>query len=179
MKRIIVFFLLLAPLYPVLAQQYTLNKEASKASVLGTSTLHDWESVVESFSASVEVSDDELENVKFEADVKSIKSGKSGMDKNTYKAMDADKYPKIMFTADKLNVSGTKVTGSGKLTIVGNTREIPVNLTMEQWNEGSFTVSGSIKLKMTDYGIDPPKAMMGAVKTGDDIEIRIELSLNQ
>ena len=26
-------------------------------------------------------------------------------------------------------------------------------------------------MKMTDYGIEPPKALLGTIKTGDDIKI--------
>jgi polyisoprenoid-binding protein YceI len=180
MKKIgITILLLVLPCLVLTAQTFTLNKDASKASVLGTSTLHDWESVVESFQASANLEGNILNKVSFEAEVKSIKSGKSGMDKNTYKAMNADKYPKIRFTSDKLTVKETKITGTGKLTIAGKTRDIPVSLNMEKWNEDSFVVSGSVKMKMTDFDVDPPTAMMGAIKTGDDIEIKIELSLNQ
>jgi polyisoprenoid-binding protein YceI len=180
MKKIVISILLLVyPCVFLTAQTYNLNREASKASVLGTSTLHDWESVVEKFKASTKLDGDVLSNVSFEAEVKSIKSGKSGMDKNTYKAMNADKYPVIRFTSDQLKVNGTKLTGTGKLTIAGETRDVPVNMNLEKWNEDSFTVSGSMKMKMSDFGVDPPTAMMGAIKTGDDIEIKIELSLNQ
>ena len=180
MKKIVISILLLAlPCAFLNAQTFKLNREASKASVLGTSTLHDWESVVETFKASANQDGNVLNNVSFEADVKSIKSGKSGMDKNTNKAMKADKYTTIRFTSEKLTVNGTKITGTGKLTIAGTTRDVPVNLNMEKWNDDSFTVSGSVKMKMSEFGVDPPTAMMGAIKTGDDLEIKIELSLNQ
>jgi len=73
----------------VYAQPLTLDKANSQLSILGTSSVHDWASIVEKFDASATLTANELTNVKFEAHVKSIKSGKSGMDKNTYTALDS------------------------------------------------------------------------------------------
>ena len=150
---------------------------SSEMSVKGTSTLHDWESTVDVFEASAQVDGNSLKNVAFKAQVESIKSGKSGMDKNTYKALMSDKYPEILFSADDLKMSGSEITGTGRLTIASTTQSIPVNLSFETWAEGTYTIFGNIDLKMTDYGIDPPRAMMGTVRTGDDITISFELSM--
>ena len=41
----------------------------------------------------------------------------------------------------------------------------------------SITFNGSYKLKMTEYKVDPPTAMLGAIKTGDGIEVKYNLIL--
>jgi polyisoprenoid-binding protein YceI len=50
---------------------------------------------------------------------------------------------------------------------------------MEKWKANSMTVSGDYTLKMTDYGIQPPKAMWGTIKTGDEVTIKFEIVLYQ
>ena len=35
--------------------------------------------------------------------------------------------------------------------------------------------TGSIKIVMSDYGIEPPVAMFGTLKTGDEVTIDFEL----
>ena len=155
------------------------DASSSKMSVLGTSTLHDWESIVEDFSASASVENGKIANVNFTAKVKSIKSGKGGMDKNTYKAMKADNFPNIKFTAKELNVSGTNLSGSGQLTIAGKTKTIQSNFSYEKWTDDAFQIRGEVELIMSEYGIDPPTAMMGTIKTGDKVTIKFEILLKQ
>jgi hypothetical protein len=43
--------------------------------------------------------------------------------------------------------------------------------------DGGVTFTGSKKLKMTDYKIKPPTALMGTLTTGDDIEIVFTITL--
>ena len=152
---------------------------SSKMSILGTSTLHDWESVVEDFAVTAKYSEKSITDVQFTAKVKSIKSGKGGMDKNTYKAMDADKYPEIKFTASDLMIDGTSLKGSGNLTIKGATKSIPVELNYETWSEDSYLVTGAVTFNMSEYGVEPPTAMMGAIKTGDEVTIDFEINLSE
>jgi hypothetical protein len=39
----------------------------------------------------------------------------------------------------------------------------------------SFTVTGVKKMKMTDYNVKPPTALLGTIKTGNDITISYNL----
>ena len=158
------------------SQSITLNKAKSQLSILGTSSLHDWVSVVEKFDGSATVNGNELSNVKFEATVKSIKSGKSGMDKNIYSALDAENFHKIIFSATSLKIEGDKLTGKGLLKIKGKSNEIPVNLSIQK--KGAYIISGQIDLKMTDYNVEPPTALLGTVKTGDKISLEMAFTLD-
>jgi len=146
-------------------------KGEGKVAVQGTSTLHDWESVMESFTISFTVADKTINSVNFKGSVKSIKSGKKSMDKNTYEAMKADAHPNITFTGSGFNIENSKIKGTGKLTIAGKSKSIPVSMNLESWNSGNYNILGEIKFKMTDFGIEPPTAMFGTISTGDDVTI--------
>ncbi|MCB0855839.1 MAG: YceI family protein, partial [Bacteroidetes bacterium] len=61
--------------------------------------------------------------------------------------------------------------GKGQLTIAGVTKTITLNADCKVSDNGQITCTGSKKIKMSDYGIDPPTAMFGTIKTGDDLTI--------
>ena len=163
----------------VSAQTFQLKPDESKMTIKGTSTLHDWESEVESISASAEVEDKTIRRGTFEAEVRSIKSGNSTMDDNTYKAMDADKYPKIFFSMENQKLEGGKMPVSGKLTIAGTTRTVDLSLIAEQWAEDQLLLKGVYTFDMSDFGIDPPRAMLGAIRTDDEITVEFSIALQR
>jgi polyisoprenoid-binding protein YceI len=43
----------------------------------------------------------------------------------------------------------------------------------------SITFNGSKKIKMTDFGISPPTALMGTMTTGDEVEVIFQVTLKQ
>ena len=138
--------------------------------VSGTSTLHDWKMTSANGTFSGTVSGNAIQDVQYSMNSKSIKSGKGAMDNNAYKAMQADKYPNITFSANSINMG--KGTMTGKLTVTNTTKTItlPVNVSKAG---NTYTVWGSAAIKMTDFGVKPPSFMMNTVKTGNDITITV------
>lgn len=159
------------------AQQFKSNKSESSMTISGTSTLHDWESVVEEFTATCKMDGDKMQSAAFRAEVTSIKSGTNAMDQNTYKAMNSEKFPNISFVSKSIKSDGNYIIVSGALTIAGETKSINLKLKREQWTAESLNVSGDYTLKMTDYGIDPPRAMLGTIRTGDEVTITFDITL--
>jgi polyisoprenoid-binding protein YceI len=64
----------------------------------------------------------------------------------------------------------------GMLQIAGVEREVALDLKTQR-NESSFTVKGEVELLMTDYGITPPKAMLGMLKTDPKVTVTFETVL--
>lgn len=152
-------------------------------SIKGTSSLHDWEMKSSKGKCEVEFvlgANDKISGInslKFELDPTTIKSEYTMMDNNTYKALKTKTHKNISFVLVSGTVSQTDATSYlvkviGNLTIAGKTQKIDLAATAK-YNaaDKSFTVNGSKKLKMTDYGVDPPTAMLGTIKTGNDITI--------
>jgi len=172
-------FLLSATL---LSAQLKVNNSASSMAVDGTSNVHDWTENVETINGTCAATINggslaEISSLHVTIPVRSIKSGKSTMDKNTYNAMKADKYPNIVFNLKSASISGNKVVLNGTLTIAGKTNNVSItsNYTVAG---GKLTIKGDYKMKMTQYGIDPPTAMLGAMTTGDNLTIRFNLVFN-
>lgn len=161
----------------VQGQDYVTKQAESSMKVSGTSTLHDWDIIVESFAGKAKMNGEKMEQASFTADVKSLKSGTSSMDDNTYKALKEKDYPKITFTSTGISGTDAKMTIKGNLTIAGATRPVALSTILEKWAEKSITVKGSYTFKMSEFGIDPPRAMLGTIRTGDEITITFKLVL--
>lgn len=180
-RSVVFFFALLFGMSFSFAQdgQYSIDTAASNMSILGTSTMHDWESVVEDYAVTATLSSQQLKDISMVAVVRSIKSGKGSMDNNTYNALKADEFPEIKFEATQLEIEGTSVKGTGELTIKAVTKEVEVDLGYVKNAEGQFQVTGEIPVTMTEFGVIPPTAMLGAVKTGDDVTIKFDVLMKQ
>ena len=164
------------------AQTFKLDAGNSSLTVDGTSSLHDWQIEAEAYNGGVSFSDIETASIdKLQVDVlvESLKSGKTTMDKNTYKALKTSKYPKILFSltkTDKVKSLGNnkfEVMAYGDLTISGTKKNIPIKFLLEI-NENTITLTGEKAIKMTDFNVEPPKALFGTITTGDEITIKFK-----
>jgi YceI-like domain len=107
-----------------------------------------------------------------------LSSPKEGLDKNMHKALNVTVHPDITFRLSRLE-SGTApgaVRATGILKIAGVERTITLDLKVQQ-NESSLTVKGEAQLLMTDFGITPPKAMLGMLKTDPEVTVTFETVL--
>lgn len=154
-----------------------------KMTIEGTSTLHDWASDVTKLEAdgSLDLSGSQLTGIsslKVSIPAKGIVSPKGRiMDNKTYDALKADKYPNITFRLEKATVNGSKVQATGKLTIAGKTQTVALNATSKVDGAGNITFSGSKTIKLADYDMEPPTALMGTIKTGEEVTVKYELAL--
>ena len=106
----------------------------------------------------------------------SLSSPKDGIDKNMHKALNVTEYPEIRFALRALEPAGGSYRAVGALTIAGVEKE--VTLTLQVQRKGStLAITGTTDLLMTDFGVKPPKAMLGMLKTNPKVQIRIELVL--
>jgi len=162
------------------SENLTINLQQSTIKIMGTSTLHDWTSIAEKTEANIifnNYNDVEIEKLILVVEVASIKNTKGHglMDKLTRKALKADDFPKINYeflSAKTISddEKELKVELTGNLTIAGKTNKITI-LTSINKSSNNVVLKGTHKLKMTDYGVKPPKALLGTVKTGDEITI--------
>jgi hypothetical protein len=173
----VLFFAVLLALN--VAGVFTVNKADSKIVISGTSTIHDWESDVTDFSITGNWTANAVTDLKASAVVKSIKSGKSVMDNKTFDALQSETQPLIILTADNLAINAQRVSGSANLKIAGVSRQIAINAAILTNTATEVKLKGEIPITMSQYGITPPTAMFGSLKTGDDVVVRYEFTLTK
>jgi len=156
----------------------------------GTSTLHKWTMDAKTFTGQgeFELGKNEtlqgLHSMTFALNVKDLKSGDKGLDKNAYKALKATEFKDILYKLSSATV-GQETNGKylvktkGDLTIAGVTHVVDMNVYFIINKDGTISCSGSEKLKMTDYQVKPPSFMLGAMKTGDDITLDFRIIYSQ
>ena len=170
--------LLIVGVETVAQNAYTLiiNQEFK---VSGTSTLHDWDMVSDDATGEGQIT---IENQKITRinslvvtlPTKSLKSGKGSMDDNAYEALVAKKYPEIQFELIEIEtITDQSLRAKGNLIIVG-TKSL-VSLQVDYVITGNTVqFSGSFPITFTQFNIEPPKALLGTIKTGDKLQISFE-----
>jgi polyisoprenoid-binding protein YceI len=175
-----VFFLFLILTYTAKSQIVFKVDPVSKMIITGTSTLHDWTSEVTMTKGTASFIADQgkitgISRLSLEIPIESIKNDKSLMNTKTYEALRSDEFPVIRFNMVKLvKFSGNSMTASGTLTIAGKSREIELFVDLLKTADDKIIVRGEKSLKMSDFGVEPPTALMGTIKTGDEITVKFE-----
>lgn len=166
----------------------------SRLWVEGTSTLHDWTCRTQTIDAIIELDakaaarletapPTALRRVHVKVPVRSLKCGHGAMDNNLYKALNADAAPEISYIMASFEPVPGEAAGDfglktiGTLTIAGTERRITMEVTATRLADGSVKTTGVVPIRMTDFGIKPPTAMFGRIKTGDDVKVRFELTV--
>jgi polyisoprenoid-binding protein YceI len=107
-----------------------------------------------------------------------LTSPKEGLDKNMHKALKVQEHPDITFrlTSLEAGTSAAAMKAHGVLRIAGVERNVVLDLTTER-REATFIAKGKLDLLMTDYGIKPPTAMLGMLKTDPRVTVTFETVL--
>ncbi len=165
----------------------------SKLWLDGNSTLHEFSCRTADIQATVAVDPayryadpasrtHPFNSVDVQIPVKSLKCGKDGIDKNMYKTLNADDFPLIRYTLKSYKVEpGTiagdsmVVTAVGTLTISGQDREVTMKVNTQAQPDGAVRAQGTLSLLLTDFGIKPPKFMLGTLKVDNKIDIGFDL----
>lgn len=127
--------------------------------------------------------DEDATKIMLEIDVEGIECGRSRMNRDLRNALKADDYPNITFVFNDIVAvsNGTSVPNSvklevsGSLTIAGITREVNVHLTGYTFDDNRVRAAGSKEIRMTDFGVEPPTAMLGLVKADNELTVHFDL----
>ena len=164
------------------AQTLKINAQSSTMTILGTTNVHNFQSKVTQMSGDLVISGKKVQSLKVDVPVKSIKSNEKLMDTKTYEAFNAEKNPTITFqlidaVIQKATAEDIVVAVTGNLTMAGVTKKVSFNTTGKALKAGTFQFTGSVALKMTDFKMKPPTAMLGMMKVGDAITLKFSIVL--
>ena len=151
--------------------------------VTGTSTLHDWDMISDNAKgqATIVIEDNqikEIQSLSVDLPVKSLKSGSNRMDRTAYSAIDADKHTNVRFVLTEVrNITSQQVVARGNLTVAGTTRAVTLR-TNYRVNGNSIRFYGAEEISFSQFDVSPPTALLGTVRTGDDLKISFDVNFD-
>lgn len=93
-------------------------------------------------------------------------------------ALGAEAHPEIRFTLAGADLVGDPAStaytlrAEGRLALAAVERPVSFLLTVRERPDGTYEAVGEHALRMTDFGIDPPTALFGLIRTRDAIVVR-------
>lgn len=101
------------------------------------------------------------------------------MNRKIIGALKSREHPEIVYRLTGAAVSeadaGTLLT-EGQLTIAGVTKTVEMEVTAEQLEGGAVRYMGMTPILFTDYGMRPPSALAGALRTGNEVTVHFDVT---
>jgi hypothetical protein len=116
---------------------------------------------------------------------RNLDCGAPPINREMLRTLRADRYPQIIITLcdvflPKNTAPGTwtELQAHLRVTIAGTSRDfgIRVNALLEN---GSYHFIGSTEIRMSQFGLRPPTALLGLLKANDHIAIHLDLLVQQ
>lgn len=175
------------------AQDRIMFGAESSLIIEGTSNQSDWSVTADSLKGWMELSIDtdgvpSIHGVELSVTVEEMSGGRGPiMDRLMLRSLKATEHKEIIYEflgADPTQVYAAapdsfSVVTRGILTIAGETREIEMVVGVRQSGTGALVFGGSHAMKMSEFEMEPPTAMFGALRTKDDIVIHFEMVVEQ
>lgn len=165
------------------AQVVYRTQPASKLWIEGTSNKSDWTVDAKEFSGTFTMNREGapgLTAAKLNVVAAKLSSGRSTiMDRLMYDALKVDDEPQITYELVSVQPSEAGATFTlqtkGRLTLAGTTKEVDMTVQGERMADGRVRFQGQHELLQSDYGITPPSAMFGALRTGDKVTVKFDV----
>ena len=149
-----------------------IDSDKSKINYYGNHFLHKWSSQNNNVSGLIQVNNNFITNIGVVAKVEDFKSGNSSLDSNSYRVLEALKYPNIIFKS----LSVTSINGQsnikGLIEFHGVEKNIDVNVKLTTI-ENTTQMNGEFTINLSDFSVDRPSLLLQ--KIDNQITIVFEL----
>ena len=159
----------------------------SKLWLAGTTNVGSWSCQAKTFEAVVEFDTNTApravhtsQRIALTVAVRALDCANRGMTTELHRALrDTGRAPAYVIGAfemrDGEGGDTVAVRATGTLTVAGVSRPIVLLVRSRRRSDGVLEAAGSVPLLMTDYGVTPPRAMLGLVRARDALEIHFVL----
>lgn len=166
----------------------------SRVWIEGTSNIHSWSCSASAVDATiaVEVAFKEdpdfpryLKRVQVRVPVSALKCGRAQMEKSlrhALKADDATRPTYITATFEALRdasdtTNALTVSTVGALAIAGRENPVKMAVGTTRLTDGTIEARGTVPILMSDFGIEPPTALFGALRAGNRVLVKFAMRL--
>lgn len=92
----------------------------------------------------------------------------------------ASRYPSMTFTSETIKaLGGDRYEAQGILTIRDLSKPVGVTVQLNAANPTLLRLIGSATIKLTDYKLKPPSAILGAIGTKDEMILNFTISASR
>ena len=113
--------------------------------------------------------------------VRAFDCGKQAMNRDLQEALQADRFPEIRFELSEVAVleapaaDSARLEVAGALTIAGTTRTVRFEAVGQLLASERARLVGLLPLKLTDFNVKPPTALLGLIRVHDQITVHFDL----
>jgi len=178
------------------AQQITyVPEKVSKLWIEGRSNVSEFECQANQYFAEATIFDDTQREIEFlqsvdervflqvEIRVDGFECGKSRMNRDLQEALKSAEFPEITFLFDSATLLDTppnedeafEIEVLGSLTVAGNKRDIQFVTRAYFLQEHRVRAIGKTTIRMSDFNVEPPTALMGLIKAEDELSVNFDL----
>jgi polyisoprenoid-binding protein YceI len=172
---------------------YNFEPSMSEMSVEGGSTLHDWSCPIESISGSLDIDTAQtdqgapiagLSGTQVAVPVDAIQCDKDTMNEKLREALQMNSYPEVYFSLEDAQVSPLpdsgatwfQVEATGELILAGERRQVELPVKGEKLDNGNLRLTGSHTIRLSDYDIERPSAMLGTITVSKDVTVNFDVT---
>jgi hypothetical protein len=157
----------------------------------GSSNVRDWTCLAKTIDATLQVdtanegdrqgrSSRSVRGVSVKVPVRTLKCGDRHMEANMYRALKAPAPPGTSFIiAEFSDIPGGMTQSTtviiGRMTVAGVERPVRMTVSMDELPDGTRKATGSVPIRMTDFGITPPRPWMGILRAKNEVLVRFEI----
>lgn len=126
-------------------------------------------------------------NARLKLTTTNLDCGHKVMNKDLYETLRAKDYPHISITLLQAEIPARtqlklvslnqwmNIDAFTRITIAGQNKRVHIPVKGQRLEDNRFHFTGEISLNMTDFGLEPPTAMLGLIKVNDKITIHLDL----
>ena len=160
-----------------LSSQELKNIDTTKSSISysGNHFLHKWSAENNNLSGLIKIDNENILNIGVVAKVADFKSGNSSLDSNSYRVLEALKFPNIIFKS----VSVTSINGlsniKGLIEFHGIEKNIDVNVKLTTI-ENTTQINGEFTISLSDFSVDRPSLLLQKIDNQITIVFKLVFS---
>lgn len=157
--------------------------------VEGGSTLRSWDCGTDDLRFEIRASEsgfsmdalgDAVGSLVLRVPTAALECGNDRKNSHMWEAMGTEDHPWIIFRMERYTAEhggqGVELVLSGTLEMLSEVRDVEISLTALVTDE-EVRVKGTHVLDMTEWGVQPPRQMLGTLRVRDEVEVHIEVTL--
>lgn len=160
--------------------------QSHEVNIYGSANIKSWSAKVHQLNVISEllVEDGqltEIRKVRVEIDVEAIEgSDGRAMTRDLHETFNKENHPRIVFELKEILEleaveNGYRIRASGELSMAGHTRTIELEVDGEVLDDEKIEFSGTKTMLMTDWEMSPPTALLGVLRTRDEVEVEFRI----